>query len=84
MGFLNPTTKELADSAVSKLRAGEAITAPDAARKAVIGRGITARADLARRTREVLQEMQRRSTAARKAKKAASQVADKIAERINR
>ncbi len=84
MGFLNPTTKELADSAVSKLREGEAITAPDAARKAVVGRGITAKADLARRTREVLQEMQRRSSVVRKAKKSATKIAEKIAERTNR
>lgn len=84
MGFLSPSTTELADSAASKLRDGEALTIPDAARKAVIGRGITARADLARRTREVLKEMQRRSAAAAKAKKLTAQIAEKIAERIGK
>lgn len=84
MGFLSPSTTELADSASNKLRDGEALTAKDAARKAVIGRGITAQADLARRTREVLQEMQRRSSAARKAKQAAAKTAARITEYLNR
>lgn len=84
MGFLSPTTTELADSAANKLCTGEALTVSAAVRKAVVGRGITARADLARRTREVLQEMKRRSDVAKKAKKSAAQTADKIAERVSR
>ena len=84
MGFLSPSTTELTDSAVNKLHNGEALTAKDAARKAVVGRGITAQADLARRTREVLQEMQRRSTAAKKAKAAAEKTAAQITAYLNR
>ena len=84
MGFLHPTTEELSDSAASKLHLGEALTPKDAARKAVVGRGSTARADLAKRTREVLQEMQRRSATTRKANNLAKKTAEKIAERVNR
>ncbi|MEX0913189.1 MAG: hypothetical protein WDZ56_01520 [Candidatus Paceibacterota bacterium] len=84
MGFLVPSTDELTDSAISKFRTGEATTIPIAVRKAVEGRGITAKADLGRRTREVLREMQRRSAAAKRAKKAAEETAKKIAEYLNK
>lgn len=78
MGFLSPSTEELADSVMRKRESGEATTIPVAIRKAIVGRGITAAADLKRRTREVAVELQRRSTAKKLAKKQAFELARKI------
>lgn len=78
MGFLVPSTDELADSAMNKLRKGEATTVPVAVRKAIRGHGITAAADLKRRTKEVLREMQRRSTTTKNAAKHRLNLSDKI------
>lgn len=57
MGFLKHTTNELADSAVRKKQSGECITWPSAIRKAIIGKGITSKLDVARLTTEVARNL---------------------------
>lgn len=75
---------ELADSASNKLRTGEALTVPDAVRKAIKGRGIDAKADFDRLAPQVMRELQRRSAEAQRAKRTAEKIAKGIAKRINR
>jgi hypothetical protein len=59
--------QELAASARQKKHSGQATTWPDAARKAVIGKGITAPNDVKRLTRQVLVELSRYGAAVRRA-----------------
>ncbi len=75
MGFLNPTTEELADSAIEKLHSGEATSVVDAARKARLGRGLDV---TPARVREITAELGRRSQRAVKARRAAVARAEKI------
>jgi hypothetical protein len=75
MGFLAPTTEELADNAMEKLRSGQAVSIVDAARKARLAHGLTANTG---KIREITAELGRRSRAVQKAQRENAALAQKI------
>jgi hypothetical protein len=76
--------QKLADSALNKLHHGEATSIADAARKAVVGSGISNKSEVSKFSREVHKEIGRRGGLANAGKKRSAELAQKISEKISR
>jgi len=73
---------KLADSAEKKIEKGDALTYPDAARKAIRGQGIFYKTDIERLKTKVCSELGRRGRAKQLSEKAAERRAREVHKRI--